>query len=60
MKLEISATEKEFLRTVLDRFVAETKGEIYRTETAAYKDGLKQQEAVAQTLLAKLQARKAA
>ena len=56
MTLDISESEEELLKTLLARFVAETRSEIYRTETAAFKDGLKRQETNAQNLLAKLRA----
>ncbi len=54
MTLEISERQAQLLNTLLTRFVGEIKGEIYRTETASYKDTLKQQEEDALQLLAKL------
>ena len=60
MTLDISAAEEELLRTMLARFVAETKGEIYRTETTAYKETLRREQANARSLLAKLDDREAA
>ncbi len=60
LTLHLSSEEEELLRTLLTRFVAETKSEIYRTETAEYKDKLKIQEAQAQMLLGKLTGQRAA
>lgn len=54
MTLNLSEQESQLLIQLLSRFVAEIKGEIYRTETAAYKDALKLQEGIANELLARL------
>lgn len=54
MMLHLSVGQEELLRTLLTRFIAETKSEIYRTETAEYKDKLRGQEFQAQMLLEKL------
>jgi hypothetical protein len=54
MTLNISEPESHFLIQLLNRYVADTKAEIYRTETAGFKDSLKQQEEIAKSLLARL------
>lgn len=54
MTLELSQREAELLETLLSRFIVETKGEIYHTETASYKDILKHQQEDAVHLLERL------
>ncbi|OFW09389.1 MAG: hypothetical protein A3G20_09515 [Acidobacteria bacterium RIFCSPLOWO2_12_FULL_59_11] len=56
MTLNISEREAEILRTLLNRFVEETRSEIHHTDAVAYKDGLKTEEQAAKELLAKLTA----
>ncbi|MBI4459077.1 MAG: hypothetical protein HY648_03330 [Acidobacteria bacterium] len=54
MMLNLSEQEGELLRTLLERFIGETRSEIHHTDTGTYKDDLKTEERIAKDLLAKL------
>ena len=60
MTLNISEQEAEILRTVLQRFVEETRSEIHHTDAGSYKERLKAEEQTAKELLAKLTSKSAA
>ena len=57
MTLNISDREAEILRTLLNRFIEETRSEIHHTDADSYKEGLKAEEQAAKELLAKLTAK---
>jgi hypothetical protein len=54
MMLEITEREAELLRQLVSQFVGETKAEIHHTDTASFKDSLKDQQEDANRLLRKL------
>ncbi len=54
MRLELTASDAEILRTVLNRFVEETRSEIHHTDRVSYKEMLRGQEEAARRLLEKL------
>ena len=56
MTLNISEREAEILRTLLNRFIEETRSEVHHTDAGSYKEGLKVEEQAAKELLAKLTA----
>lgn len=56
MMLEIAEKEAEMLRSMLNRFIAETRSEIHHTDTESYKEELKAQEELAKALLERIKA----
>ena len=56
MTLTLAETEAEILKTLLNRFIEETRSEIHHTDDGSYKDRLKEQEQAAKRLLEKLTA----
>ena len=54
MQLELSEPEREVLEEVLRRALGGLREEIYKTEVAEYKAGLKEREATIQALLARV------
>jgi hypothetical protein len=59
MQLEISADEAAVLAQVLDSALGDIREEVYKSEVADYKVGLKQREAAIEAILARLRARPA-
>ena len=56
MQLELSDVEREVLEDVLERVLGDLREEIYKTDTADFKDALKGRESVIKALLARLRA----
>ena len=54
MTLTLNPEEARIVRDLLTRFVHETRSEIHHTDTASFKDNLKEQKDVAKALLLKL------
>ena len=54
MQLELSEAEREVLEDVLRRALGDLREEIYKTEVAEYKAGLKEREALIQALLSRV------
>ena len=54
MDLHLDEAESAALRDILQRALGDTREEIYKTEGADYKVGLKEREAAIQSVLAKL------
>ena len=54
MELHVDEAESQALREILQRALGTLKEEIYKTEDADYKVGLKSREAAILSLLAKL------
>jgi hypothetical protein len=55
MQLQLTAAELAVLQDILSTALGELKEEVYKTETAEYKDTLKAREATIQGLLSRLQ-----
>lgn len=55
MQLEIPPEEVQVLLKILNNYRAELRAEIYRTEGAAYKRDLKQEEELLERLLARVE-----
>jgi hypothetical protein len=51
MQLQLDAERREILEDILRRALGDLREEIYKTETAPYKEQLKLREAVLQSLL---------
>jgi hypothetical protein len=60
MQLEISAEEAAVLDNVLESALGDVREQIYKSEVAEYKTGLKEREKAIGSLLARLRARQAA
>jgi hypothetical protein len=57
MQLELSPAEAQVLEEILTRALGDLREEIYKSEVADYKAGLKQREVIIQSLLQRLTAR---
>jgi hypothetical protein len=57
MQLELTPAEAQVLEEVLTRALGDLREEIYKSEVADYKAGLKQREVIIQSLLQRLTAR---
>jgi hypothetical protein len=56
MQLEMSADEARVLADVLESALGEIREEVYKSEVAEYKDGLKQRELLMSAVLERLRA----
>ncbi len=54
MNVSLSEDEAEMLKSVLNRFIVETRTEIRHTDTGTFRDQLKDEEEVAKRLLGKI------
>ena len=54
MQLQLTADETQVLRDLLDRELGNVKEEVYKTDSAEYKELVKRREAIIVSLLAKV------
>lgn len=55
MELRIEPQEADLLRSVLERYLGDLKSEIYKTENATMRNGLKQDEVTLKALISRIQ-----
>jgi hypothetical protein len=56
MQLALDVREKELLQRIVEEYYSNLREEIYKTEGAAFKDQLKEEEGMVQGLLARIRA----
>ena len=54
MPIELTATERELVKSLLDQELEDTRSELHHTQNHEYRDNLKERERVIREVLAKL------
>lgn len=54
MTIDLTDRESQLLQLLLSRYIQDSKSEIYRTDTPAFKDELREEQSTAKTLLGKI------
>lgn len=54
MQIQVDGEEARLLRSVLERYLGDLRAEIYKTENATMRDGLKADETAIKTLLGRI------
>ncbi len=55
MQIDVEPREAVLLRSVLERYLGNLRSEIYKTENATMRDGLKEDEATLKSLIDRIQ-----
>lgn len=55
MQIDVEPNEAVLLRSVLERYLGNLRSEIYKTENATMRDGLKEDEATLKSLIQRIQ-----